>query len=318
LKIFVAGATGVLGRRLLEQFCARGHSVAALVRSERGEAIARASGATPRHGELFDEESLVRAGEGAEVVIHAATSIPVSAKPGPRDWEMNDRIRREGTRALANAALRISARIYLQQSIAWVARPADGAPFDENSPPCTDAITQSALDAEHIAQEAGTRGKLRVGILRCGFFYSADAGHTKMMGDRLRKRALPILGMGGAVWSWIHADDAAGAFVASAEAERDGLWHVVDDEPVSLAEYFQFFAKRIAAPKPFHIPPWLGRLFAGEAFVKQFLTSTKTSNEKIRRELRWQLRFPTYREGLNQVAEAWEKEAQKPARGAAG
>ena len=232
MKIFVAGATGVLGRRLIAQFRERGESVYGLSRSQKNQFTIRSLGADTRDGDLFDVDSLARAAEDAHVIVHAATSIPISEKPKPEEWQMNDRIRREGTRVLAECAGRVGAKTFMLQSISWVARPEDQGPFNEVAGP-SDFITQSAADMETIAREAGEKNGFHVAILRCGNFYAGDAAHTRYFGKLLAARKLPIIGKGDAVWSLVHADDAANAFVWASEAERSGVWHIVDNEPRS-------------------------------------------------------------------------------------
>ena len=127
MKAFIVGASGVLGRRLVRQLTARGHSVVGLVRSAKSESAVKAAGGEPRQGDLFDPESLARAADGCDTVIHAATAIPAKQKPAPADWAMNDRIRRKGTRCLTEATAKIGAKTYIQQSIVWVASPKDGS-----------------------------------------------------------------------------------------------------------------------------------------------------------------------------------------------
>src|ERR1700674_688432 len=147
MKVFIAVASGVLGRRLVRQFVARGHSVVGQVRSAKAESAVREAGGEPCHADLFDAESLARAAEGCDTVIHAATAIPVKRKTTPADWAMNDRIRRKGTRCLTEAAAKIGAKTYLQQSITWVARPKDDSPFTEDSPVVPVPAIKSAIDA---------------------------------------------------------------------------------------------------------------------------------------------------------------------------
>lgn len=308
MKVFIAGATGVLGRRLVGQFVERGHAVVGLVRGERGRRAVEAAGGEAREGDIFDADSLARGAEGAEVVIHAATSIPNKTRVGPADFAANDRIRRDGTRALAAAAGRAGARLYLQQSIAWVARPADGSFFDEDSPPRPDEVSRSAFDAEQLAREAGARGGFGVGVLRCGWFYAPDAASTRMFGEGLSRRRLPVVGRGDAVLACLHADDAAAAFVAAAEAGRGGLWHVVDDRPVTVKEMLEEFAALLGAPPPRRVPVWLARLVAGRYAVEFLTSSTRTSAARLRRETAWRPRFPGITEGLAQVVEVWKKE----------
>jgi nucleoside-diphosphate-sugar epimerase len=235
MRVFVAGATGVLGRELVRQLLARGHQVVGLARSEANEALLRRMGAAARRADLFDAGQLARAAEACEAIVHAATSIPTKPRTTPADWAVNDRIRREGTQALGQAAVIVGARVYVQQSVAWLAAPPDGRPFDEDSPAHPDPPLQSALDGEQIAQEAGARGGFRVAVVRCGWFYGAETAHTRMFGELLRRRRLPVIGAGDAVWCVLHTADAAGAFVAALEKPASGVWHVVDDQPVTGA-----------------------------------------------------------------------------------
>ena len=308
MKVFVAGATGVLGRGIVRQLRARGHAVLGLARSDEGERVVRSLGGLARRADLFDADSLARAADGAEVVIHAATAIPAKQRPAPADWALNDRIRSEGTRALCDAAARIGARLFLLQSIVWVARPPDDAPFDESSPVNPDRVTQSAFDAECVARERAQRGGFRAAVLRCGNFYGPDSIHTRLLGEAIARRRVPLIGSGDAVWANLHTDDAAGAFVAAAEWGRGGLWHVVDDQPVMVKNLLTAFAVLLGAPPPRTAPVWLARLIAGSHAVAFFTRSTRTSNDRFRNDLGWSPRFPTYREGLSQVVAAWRAE----------
>jgi nucleoside-diphosphate-sugar epimerase len=309
MKVFIAGASGVLGRRLVRQFVARGHAVIGQVRSAKAESTVKEAGGQPRHADLFDAESLARAAEGCDTVIHAATSIPTKQKTTPADWAMNDHIRRKGTRCLTEAAAKIGAKTYLQQSIAWVARPKDDSPFDEDSPLVPDPKIQSAIDAEAIAREAESAEGFTVSILRGGFFYDSESAHTRMIGDSLRKRQLPVIGGGDALWAMIHSDDAASAYVSAAEKPTSGVWHIVDNELVQVRAFLKEFAARLGAPSPRRVPIWLAKWIAGEQAVEYFTRSTRTTNERFRREFGWTPRYPTYREGLQEIVVAWKKRA---------
>jgi nucleoside-diphosphate-sugar epimerase len=166
-------------------------------------------------------------------------------------------------------------------------------------------MTRSALDGEQIAVAAGERTGLAVGVLRCGWFYGPDSAHTRMLAEALRRRCLPILGKAEAVWACIHTEDAGGAFVAVAESGQGGLWHVVDDRPVTAQEFLTGFARRLGAPTPRRVPVWLVRLLAGRYAVEFLTSSTRTTNARIRQEVGWVPRFPSYEEGLDQVVVAW-------------
>jgi len=307
MKVFIAGASGILGRRLVCQFVARGHAVIGQVRSAKAEAAVKEAGGEPRQADLFDAESLARAADGCDTVIHAATAIPVKQKSTAADWAMNDHIRRKGTRCLTEAAAKIGAKHYTQQSIAWVARPKNDAPFDENSPIVPDPSIQSAIDAEAIAREAESAEGFTVSILRGGYFYDFESGHTRMIADGLRKRQMPIIGGGAAVWSMIHSDDVAGAYVAAAEKPTSGVWHIVDNEPVQVGVFLRDFAARLNAPAPRNVPAWLAKWMADEKSLEYFTRSTRTTNARFCRDFGWTPRYPTYREGLAQIIAEWNK-----------
>lgn len=311
MKVFIAGASGVLGRRLVRQFVARGHVAIGLVRSAKAESAVKEAGGEPRHADLFDAESLAQAADGCGTVIHAATAIPAKQKTTPADWAMNDRIRRKGTRCLTEAAAKIGTKHYVQQSIAWVARPKDDSPFDEDSPTVPDPAIQSAIDAEAIAREAESAEGFTVSILRGGFFYDFESAHTRMIADALRKRQMPIIGGGIAEWAMIHSDDAASAYVAAAEKPTSGVWHVVDNELVRVAAFLQDFAARLGAPAPRRVPVWLAKWLADEKAIEYFTRSTHTTNARFRRDFGWTPRYPTYRDGLEQIVAAWKADASQ-------
>jgi len=307
MKIFIAGASGVLGRRLVKGLVSRGHSVVGQVRSPKAEAAVKAAGGEPRQADLFDAESLARAADGCDTVIHAATAIPTKQKTAPADWAMNDHIRRKGTRCLTEAAGKIGAKAYLQQSITWVARPRDESAFDEGSPVVPEPAIQSAIDAEAIAREAASAEGFTVAILRGGYFYDSESAHMRMIGDALRKRQMPVIGSGDAMWAIIHTDDAASAFMATAEKPTNGIWHIVDNELVPVRTYLIEFAARLGALAPRRAPVWLARWLAGEQAVTYFTKSTRTTNARFRHDFGWSPKYPTYREGLDQITAAWDK-----------
>ncbi len=305
MNVFLAGATGVLGRGMIAQLVARDHVVLALVRSREGERTVTALGAQARYADLFDANNLIHAAKGADVVIHAATAIPTKSRTTLDDWKLNDRIRREGTEALARCAGQVGARAFLFQSIVWVANPPDGSPFDEQSPTYPDDITRSALDGEGIAQEMAELHGFEAAVLRCGAFYGPESAHTRGMAQALAWRQMPIVGSGKNYWHPLHIHDAASAFVAAAEAGQPGLWHVVDNEPVTLRDLLTTFAEQVGAKPPRRVPVWLARWLAGGNAVDFLIRSTQTSNARFRNEFGWSPRYPTYREGLEQVASAW-------------
>jgi nucleoside-diphosphate-sugar epimerase len=280
-----------------------------LVRSAKAESAVREAGGEPRHADLFDAESLAIAADGCDTVIHAATSIPVKQKTTPADWAMTDRIRRKGTRCLTEAAAKIGAKTYLQQSIVWVARPADDSPFDEDSPTIPTPTIQSAIDSEAMARVAESAEGITVSILRCGFFCDSESAHTRMLAESLRKREMPIVGGGTALWAMIHTDDAASAFVAAAEKPAGGLWHIVNNEAVEVRVFLKEFASRLGAPEPRRVPALLAKSLTDEQTIEYFTRSTKTTNARFRRDFGWTPRYPTYKECLDQIVAVWNTKA---------
>ena len=308
MRVLVAGASGVLGRRIVQQLVTRGHTVVGLVRGEPAGATVRSLGGEPRRADLFDSNAVVQAAEGCDTIIRAATSIPTKVRTGPADWAMNDRIRREGTRSLVAAAARISARAFLQESVVWAVGSLDGRPFDEDAPPAGDPILASALDGERIAREAGSAHGFDTIALRCGGFYSADGWHTRILAESIARGRPVLIGRQSPVWSLIHPDDAASAFVTAVEAPRTGVWHIVDDRPVPLVVFLGEMARRLGARPPRRMPRWLARLFLGRYGTRILSSSFSTSNARFRRDFQWQPSFPTYVEGMEQVANAWRSE----------
>lgn len=313
MKVFIAGATGVLGRRLVERFAARDDDVVGLTRDEHGDRVVTERGGDPVRGDLFDPDSMTECAAGADVVVHAATAIPTATRPSEEAWERNDRVRREGARALTTAAARVGVEQFLQQSVVWVARREDGEPFDESSDPNPDRSTQSALDAEHLARDAGAEHGFDVAVLRGGWFYAPDTAHTRDIGEQLAAGRFPIVGRGllgrrDARLSFVHVDDCAAAYVAATDAVLDGTYHVVDDEPATLAAFLRAFAERLDAPEPRRVPAWLAGLLVGENVLRLLTHPMPTTNERLVAATDWTPTYSTHRDGLDAVVESWREE----------
>ncbi len=313
MNVFVAGATGVLGRRLVAELSTRNHQVVGLTRDARGDELVTENGGEPRRGDILDRESLSEAAADCDVLIHAATAIPTSLKPTDEEWTRNDLVRVQGGRNMVALANEIEAKRLLLQSIAWVARQPDGSSFDEDAPPHPDRVTRSALEAERIVRRGGEKGGFEVGILRCGWFYSADSAHIQWMGKGLLDGKFPILGGGllgrkDATLSVLHVEDAARAFAAAAESNATGLWHVTDDEPVTVAAFLTAFAERLDAPAPRRIPGWVARPLVGKNSVELLTSSMPTNNERFRETFDWQPQYGSYRDGLSEVVQQWEED----------
>ena len=308
MKVFVQGATGVLGRRLVRDFAAAGDEVVGLSRSEKGDAAVKAAGGTPARADVFDAASLAAAAAGAEAVIRAATAIPPTLRPSPKAFAQNSRLRTEGTKALLAAASRVGAKVFLQESIVWAARPPDGSPFDEASAVHPDAISASVVEAEALARSMGADGKMVTTTLRMGNFYGPETWHTRLLGERLKAHKLPLIGPGTAEFAIVHADDAASAFVAAAHHPRAGIFHVMDDQAAPIGDILNEFARLLKARPPGHVPKWLARLAAGKYTAEFFTLPMRTSNARFKRAFGWKPHYPTYRETLDQVVAAWRAE----------
>lgn len=312
MNVFVAGATGALGRRLLPVLVHRGHEVIGLARSEEKAAVVRSLGGTPGRVDLFDPEALTGAVARADVVIHAATSIPVGSVARSRQaWAVNDRIRREGTRALTAAAGAAGVGRFLLQSVVLVVG-GGGASRDEWSDLDPPELARSAADAETMARDAGAKHGFTVGVLRGGMFYGPDTADSRGMAELLRKRRLPIPGRGTFVVNPVRVTDMARALALAAESERSGTWHIVDDEPVAFRRFLIRFADALDAPRPRRVPLWLARLALGRHMIEAMTGSGRTSNRKARSELGWAPRYPTYREGIALMVREWEEPAHPP------
>lgn len=311
MKVFIAGATGVLGRRLVEQLTERDHDVIGLARDEAGARLVERHGGVPRRGDVLEPETLAQAmDDDVEVLIHAATAIPGSTKPSDAEWTRNDRVRLDGAKNLLEAASADLQHV-LFPSVVWVARQPDGSAFDETAERYPDRATQSAVDVEDLLEEQADAMRFDAAILRCGFFYAPDARDTREWATQLIDGDLPIVGGGllgrqDAALSFVHADDAATAFVDAVESRANGIYHIVDDESVTAATFFRTFAELLDAPEPNRVPAWLARFFIGKINAKSLTSPMPTANEKAQRELDWELEYPTYRDGLEQVVEVWE------------
>lgn len=314
MKVFVAGATGVLGRRLVDELADRGHDVVGLARDDAGERTVAEAGGQPVRGDLLEPETIEAAmPESVDAVVHAATSIPTDTRPSPSDWETTHRLRREGTETLTEVAADAGVDRYLQQSIVWVARQPDGSQFDEDSEADTDQITESALDGELIAVNAGHEYGFDVVNLRGGWFYAHDATHTRQFGEGLLARRMPIIGGGwlgrqDATLSMLHVDDATTAYAVAIEADATGTYHVVDDQPVPFARFLERLAAALDAPSPMRIPGWVARIMVGKGTVRFLTNSFPTSNDRFKDDFDWGPTYPTYKEGIDAVVDRWKEE----------
>ena len=298
MKVFVAGATGVIGKRAVEQLVAAGHEVTALARSPEKAALVWSLGATPVSASLFDPASLRAAVAGHDAVVNLATHIPSiagAAKPGA--WSENDRIRTEGSANLVDAALAAGASRYVQESIVFTYPDSGDRWIDAESTPIEPTSLIVAVEAAEAAaarfSDAGGTGV----VLRFGMFYAPDASHTQSMVSAARKGAAFVAGRPTAYQPMIHADDAAAAVVSALSAPA-GTYDVVDDEPLTKAEVAEVFGSR------FRFPGTLALL--GGSQTSPLTRSQRVSNRRFKEATGWAPRYPSFREGLPAVLAAME------------
>jgi nucleoside-diphosphate-sugar epimerase len=308
MKIFVAGASGAIGTRLVPALVRNGHEVVGTTRTTAKTGRLRELGAEPVVIDALDEVAVKDAVASAEpdVIVHELTAIPEAIDPRKLDQQFvqTNRLRTVGTDHLLEAARAVGVRRFVAQSFAaWVYARTGGPVKVETDPVATDPApsvrrTHAALmHVERLLQEATDLEGI---VLRYGGFYGPGTSFSAEapMVDMVRKRRLPIVGDGGGWWSFIHIDDAAAATVAAIERGQPGIYNVTDDEPAPVSVWLPELAAAIGAPRPRRMPTWLARWFIGETGVVMMTELRGASNEKAKRELEWQPRFASWREGF--------------------
>jgi nucleoside-diphosphate-sugar epimerase len=309
MKVFVAGATGAVGKPLVEQLVAAGHEVVGMTRSPGKQDAIRALGARPVVADALDADAVAQAVAQAEpdVIVHQLTAIAKFDMRNPdRAFATTNRLRTEGLDHLLAAGQAVGAKRFIAQSYAgWPYARTGGPVKDENDPldPNPPAKIRETLKAiEYVEQTVPSIG-WGVGIvLRYGGFYGpgTGAGGEEMIAP-VRKRQFPIIGDGNGVWSFVHVDDAAAATVAAVDHGAAGIYNVVDDEPAPVREWLPGLAEALHAKPPRHIPRWIGRLLAGEAGTVMLTEIRGASNAKAKREFGWKPAHPTWRTGFPEV-----------------
>jgi nucleoside-diphosphate-sugar epimerase len=309
MRVFLAGGTGVIGRALVPQLREAGHDVTAMTRYESRAEKLRDQGVEPVVCDAFDTDGVARAvaAARANVVVNQLTDIPDAINPRKmaEQFETNDRLRTEGTRNLMQAAEAVGARRFISQSIAWAYAPTEGLwsegdrLWDEAPEPWGRSV------AAVRALEEATLGSDSVEgvVLRYGLFYGpgtafARDGSTAAM---VRKRAFPVVGRGTAVYSYIHVDDAAGATVAALDHGAPGAYNVVDDDPAMMREWLPKYADALGARPPRRVPRFIVRLAAGKFGLYMSTQLQGATNEKAKRELGWQPRWTSWRQGFQEA-----------------
>jgi nucleoside-diphosphate-sugar epimerase len=316
MKVFVAGATGALGRQLVPQLVARGHDVVGMTRTASKQDGLRALGARPVVADALDPDAVARVVAEAEpeVIVHQLTAL--SGGMSLRDarhpersvaFTMTNRLRIEATDHLLAAGHAVGARRFVAQSVAFgfartggpVQTEAD--PLDPNLPAALQPGLAGILHVERTVPEIEWGEGL---VLRYGGFYGPGTGISlapdAVMAAPIRKRRFPIVGDGAGVWSYVHIEDAAAATVAAVEHGQPGIYNVVDDDPAPMREWLPVLASALGAKPPRRVPRWLVRLLAGEAATVMMTEARGASNAKAKRELGWKPRYASWRQGFAQ------------------
>jgi nucleoside-diphosphate-sugar epimerase len=317
MKVFVAGATGVLGRALVPQLVARGHEVVGMTRSASKQDLVRSLGARPVVADALDPDAVDQAVASAEpeVIVHQLTALsgPMSIRDARRPDRssaaiMTNRLRTEATDHLLAAGRAVGARRFVAQSFGAFRFARTGGqvmseadPLDPNPPEALRTVQEGYLYLEKAVTTIDWGEGL---ALRYGGFYGPGTGISlapdAQMAAPVRKRRFPIVGDGGGVHSHIHVDDAAAATAIAVERGEPGIYNIVDDEPAPVREWLPVLANALDAKPPRRIPRWLGRLLAGEAATFMMTEARGASNEKAKRELGWQPRYASWRQGFAQ------------------
>jgi nucleoside-diphosphate-sugar epimerase len=304
VRVFVAGGTGVLGRRLIPQLVARGHQVTATTTSGAKLGLLGKLGA---EGVVMDGLDAASVGEAVaaarpDAIVHQMTGLGTGEpdmKHFDRFFAVTNRLRTEGTDHLLAAAEATGVSTFVAQSFGsfngireggWVKTEDD--PLD----PMTGTVLQPMIEAVNHLEEVVV--KAGGAVLRYGAFYGPDAMDDQV--ELIRRRRFPLVGRGTGHSSWIHLDDAAHATVLAVEQHATGVFCIVDDEPAPAAAWLPHLAAAAGARPPLRVPGWLARLLAGDLPVIMMLEGRGFSNAKAKRELGWEPRHPSWRQGFKE------------------
>jgi nucleoside-diphosphate-sugar epimerase len=304
MRVFVTGATGALGRHLVPGLVAAGHEVTATTRTPGKVAQLREAGAEPVVVDGLDREAVIAAVRAAapEVIVHEMTALADmrSFRNPDKLFAVTNELRTRGTDNLLAAAAQAGTRRVIAQGYAGPGPDkASGGGLKTEEDPLDWRPIRSAARAMAAIRYVDRTVPLEAPegiVLRYGGFYGPGTGDFVV--EMARKRRLPVIGGGTGVWSFIEITDAAAATVAAVDRGAPGVYNVVDDDPAPVAEWLPYLAKVVGAKPPLRVPAWLGRLLAGEFAVGQMTSSRGSSNEKARKELGWEPRYASWREGF--------------------
>jgi nucleoside-diphosphate-sugar epimerase len=306
LRVFVAGATGAIGRPLVPQLIAAGHEVTGMTRSEERAEALRAKGAEAVVCDAHDGEATHAAVAAArpDVLVHQLTDLPQDFSPR-YEYGRTGALRAVATRNLIAGAREGGAGRVVAQSISFILAPVGDWVKDETAPTMEpdqvpDDFARALLDTLTMERQVlGAQGMEGL-VLRYGFFYGPGTWYARgtELEKQFEKRRFPVVGSGDGVFSFIHVEDAAAATVAAVERGASGVYHVTDDEPAPAREWIPAFADAVGAKPPRRVPVWLARLVAGKGNAASLTTMRGASNEKAKRELGWRPRYASWRQGF--------------------
>jgi len=308
MRVFLAGATGAIGKRLLPLLVQAGHSVTGMTRTESKAADIRAAGAGAAVVDALDATAVANAVERAtpEVIVHELTAIPqdLDVRKFEQQFKLTNRLRTEGTDNLLAAASRAGVkRVVAQSYAAWPYERTGGAVKTEADPldPDPPAAMRETLHAiQHLESAVLHARGIDGTVLRYGGFYGPGnaIGEGGAVLEAVRHRRFPVIGGGTGIWSFIHIDDAARATVAAVERGAPGIYNITDDEPAPVSEWLPELAEILGAKTPFKLPAWIGRFVIGEHGVIMMTQIRGASNAKAKRDLGWKPLWTTWRDGF--------------------
>lgn len=306
MKVFLAGASGVIGGPQIAAMRSAGHDVTALTRSETGAQRIRAAGAEPVRGNVLDRDAVLAAVEAAkpEVVVSHLTKLPADLNPRnmKRAYAENNVVRGEGNANLLAGARAAGARRIVVQNVCFLYDPSGEQTKSEDAPLIQDGpdfVLEAVAVHDEMERSLVEAGEVEGLVLRFGYWYGPG---TTWASDgwgagEVRKRRLPIVGDGSGIFSFCHVDDVAAATLAALTEGEPGIYNVCDDEPAAVREWLPAYAAALGAKPPRRVPSWLARLFGG--YGATMMTKLRgASNEKAKRELGWVPRYPSWRRGF--------------------
>jgi 2-alkyl-3-oxoalkanoate reductase len=303
MRVFVAGATGAIGSRLVPQLVAAGHDVTATTRTPAKIDRLRRLGARPVVVDGVDAAAVTEAVADAEpdAIIHQMTALSGTAnlRRFDRWFATTNELRIKGTDALLSAARDVGVKRVVVQSYTGWTNPRTGGPVKtegDGLDPEPLRAQRESLAAIRYIEETVPAAPLDGIVLRYGNLYGPGASEPLV--KLVRQRRFPVIGSGAGVWSWIHVDDAAAATAAGLQRGTSGIYNITDDHPAPVSEWLPYLAKAVGARPPMRIPEWLGRPIAGAVAVRWMTESRGASNEKAKRELAWQPQWSSWRDGF--------------------